>query len=818
MTLYGGFKDFNDVVWNVEIHNNNTGEINEFDVYLGETPVLLRTVSSGLFSPIKSRAMTIEVVLPKDQNEWFKNLYEPASRGTNVKLWTGTVENQDVYFRGYLTPCRYDQTFTYLDTVQLEAVDALSTCKDFKWNNTNKYENFLDIIISILKSAGYRGNLYVPRSYEYINQSAVQTDVLGLLYASSTNFLDDNEEHTPWTQYEVIEEIMKFLGWSMVPAGDDVWCIDYRAENSGDIVYTVYDINGVEDPTTYTSDEESTEIVVDDMAAGESKLSIDDIYNKIEVSDNLYKIDEIAPDIFEDNIHVSINEERGFDYQGQKWSKEKTSGWLFWKKTETKIMGYDYQTICRLDEDHTGWKHYFYKKSNQTAVDSYYDPTSTTQFNVSNINKWCNTSGCLIQHHAFREETGNNLPNSLEWEDLLTFFTVDDTCNVTLNNVNNWELPVLEYTTGEEIMFKPSSGTTWITLKGDILYQNNKGVDKDKDAFTIINYTVHHYATCPVNNLYSSKDDSMYFGVDREIDKNGHRPNNWGEGWECWKMKLQIDDKFWDGEKWVTYNEPVNDPNNDDAPTFYISYNNGPGNEPKSKEFLPSFDWASPVNTSDYKDKVGVDGYCIPIAWNDDDAPTKGLLKLTIYIPKLIPSRLGAAGVLLGTVIADKLHMNYKFDAESVPWTIFVKDFELGVVYTDTQAWWNSHDNTNNKDKVYIGYIDESYKNEFDGVECKLNTTVKDKPISRSYVTTQDTYLSTMKHVVGDEEKVQEFNIVDMYLDHNSERKVIFNRSMKNYFKPNKKFNKNQFDGTLMIDTQSYDVKNNNNAIKFIEF
>lgn len=807
MTLYGDFKDFNDVLWHVEITNTTPGE--PLNVHLGETPVMLSTTSRGLFTPIKSRSMTIEVAT----YGWFKDFYEPASRGTTVKLWKGTVENQDVYFRGYLTPCEYDQDFTYLDVVELEAVDAISTCKDFKWQNTNKYENFLDIIISILKSAGYRGNLYVPRSYEYINQSAVQTDVLGLLYASSTNFLDDNEEHTPWTQYEVIEEIMKFLGWSMVPDGDDVWCIDYRAENSGDIVYTVYDINEENDPVTFISDDESTEIVVEDMAEGESKLSIDDIYNKIEVSDNFYKIDEIAPDIYDSNIHISINEERGFDYQGQRWSKEKTSGWLWWKKTETKIMGYDYQTICRLDENKTGWKHYFYRKSNQIPLDSYYDdPANTpnelhTQFNVSNINKWCNTTGCLVQHHAFREETGNNLPNSLEWEDLLTFFTVDDTCSVNLNNLDNWELPVLEYTTGEEIMFKPSSGTTWITIKGDILYQNNKGTDKDKDAFTIINYTAHHYATCPVNNLYSSKKESMYFGVSREIDKKGNRPDGWGEGWECWKMKLQIGDKYWNGDEWTTTES-----------TFYISYNNGPGNEPKSKEFLPSFDWASPVDTSDYKDKVGVDGYCIPIHWNDSNAPTKGTLKLIIYIPKLIPTKLSLAGIELGTIISDKLHLNYKFDAESVPWTIFVKDFELGVVYTDTQKWWNSHNNTNNKDKVYVGYIDNTYKNEFDGLECKLNTTVKDKPISRSYVTTSDTYLSTMKHVVGDEEKTQEYNLVDMYLDHNSERKVIFNRSMQNYFRPNAKFNKNQFDGTLMIDTQSFDIRHNSNTIKFIEF
>jgi hypothetical protein len=59
MTLYGDFKDFNDVLWHVEIHNENEG--GDIDVHLSDTPVVLSTTSRGLFTPIKSRSMTIEV-------------------------------------------------------------------------------------------------------------------------------------------------------------------------------------------------------------------------------------------------------------------------------------------------------------------------------------------------------------------------------------------------------------------------------------------------------------------------------------------------------------------------------------------------------------------------------------------------------------------------------------------------------------------------------------------------------------------------------------------------------------------------------------
>lgn len=845
MTLYGEFTDVNNIKWYLEIFNSDGND--EKDVYLGETPVTINTSSSKLFDPIKSRSMTIEVF----SNEWFPELYEPAARGTSVKLYTGDIQNQNIFFRGYLTPCRYDQSFTYVDTIQLEAIDGISSCKDFKWVNTNKYEKFLDIIISILKSAGYRGNLYVPQSYIKINTDDITGDVLDKLYASSNNFIDDNEEHTPWTQYDVLYEIMNFLGWSMIPYGDDVWCVDYRAENQGITTYSCYDIQtGVEGQSV--DSQSVTSITIDDMGPGESKLSIDDVYNKIEVSDNLYKIDEIAPDIFDDKYHISINEEKNFPVDEKIWTKVDRANWfakVFAGKQDREYeTGYDYQTICRLNPA-SGWTHKFYHKKPVNGVlqevDSYYDYDESTQHVLSdttfngisknahpgqtlyNINKYVNTTCCLIQHHAYREATGNRLPTSIDWDNLLTFFILDDTCCNDIKYVNDvykWEVPVLEYETAEEIMFKPTTGTTWITIKGDLYYQNNKVATEDKSVYSIINYQEGVYATAPVDSGVDAKSDQQLFGIHRDISKDGIADTGYGDGFGCWKMKLQIGDKYWNGSAWV----------DDTDATFYIPYNNGPSFEKKSQEYIPNFDWASPVSNNSFKDKVGVDGYGIPIAWDDDFAPTKGKLKLSIYVPALIPpdmrQLLAATYNLITTLQDDWVLTNtllqwigggsVDFGCESVPWVMFCKDFELGVVYTDSRVWWDSHKNSN-KDKVYTGYIKETYKEELDGIEMKLNTATPDTPISRSYVTVEDTYLQSMKHVCGDIEKIQEYNVVDLYLDHHSERKVIYNRCMKNYFLPNKKFIKegeNGFEGTLMIDTQSFDVKNNYNTIKFIEF
>ena len=153
MTFYSDFSDLNGKRYEIEIYSDSgNGEVT---LTMRGNPVVITSTSDKLFAPIKSRAATIEIV----STQWYFDLYEPSSRGTSVKIYEYDEQAQyhqgKVIFRGYLTPCSYDQNFTYLDTITLEAVDAVSTAKDYKWINNGQYNSFFDIVIGILKSAGY---------------------------------------------------------------------------------------------------------------------------------------------------------------------------------------------------------------------------------------------------------------------------------------------------------------------------------------------------------------------------------------------------------------------------------------------------------------------------------------------------------------------------------------------------------------------------------------------------------------------------------------------------------------------------------------
>lgn len=795
MTFYGSFDNINGKTFNIEI-NTPTGN-EEIDLIMGETSCTLNTSSDKLFSPVKSRSLTVEIF----STQYYMDLYDPSARGTSVKLYD---EDNKVWFRGFLTPCVYDQDFTYADIIQLEAIDGLSTTKNYKWQDTGNYESFLDIILSILKPCNYRGNLYIPEAYNG-KDGALTSNITANLYAASTNFLDNNEEKTPWSEYDVLYEIMQFLGWSMVPDGDDVWCIDYRAENQGAVNYIAYDIQTgqLNNYDTVISPVNPTEIVLSDMAPGTSSIEIDDVFNKIEISDNLYEIKDLTPDIFDDGTHISITDEKGLGVDGSKWTNTETKTFLWWTTSQTtKITGYDYQTICRLNPN-SGWKHRYYRMSDLQELPNddglgYYDPDSTSIYTKGKINKYCNTHGCLIQHYAHRKEEGkNNIPSSLDWTDILTFFVTNDTTpNFNIFNVDKFELPVLEYSTGESIAWKPSTGKSWITIKGDLYYQWNgtKYGDKNKSTLNIVNTKEKFYSTSPVDKSVDI-DECKYIGLYRTPSSE-----DYALGFNCWKMKLQIGDKYWNGTNWTT----------DSNATFYIQYNNNPDGE--KDEFVSGYAWMSTVNTATYKDKVGVDAYCIPIDANDSNAPSTGTMNLTIYTPSLCPPEL--LNVFKAYYPSAYLDVSWM----DLPPVVYCKDFELGYVYTDNSVWWNNHEDNNNEDKVYIGYINDNYVKTLDNIEFKLNTSLPEKPISRSFVSTSSGFLKNLKHIASNEYKVQEYNVIDMYLDHYSERKVIYNQNMHGYYRPYEKFFKSQFDGTLMVDTQAYNFRDDNNNVKFIAY
>lgn len=794
------FSDKNGKVYSIQIHTGtNTVEV---PVTMSGSPCIINVVSDGLFSPIKSRQCTLEIV----SDRYYMDLYQTSSRG--AKCTIKDESNNSIIFFGYLSNNVYNQDYTYLDTIQIEVREAISTLQDYRFTTEStfpKYQSMSSIVIDMIKECGYTGTVYFPNAYNLLNDKPVN-DILSQLYVSEANFFDDTEEHKPWTKYEVLEEIMKFMNWSLCPYGNDIYIVDYRAlGNSNTVSYSEYSL------TDNTVSIESItkvpiELNISNIAPGTPDLTMDDVFNKIELSDNLYEIDEIAPDI-DDNVleDVIIPGGTTITLDESQWVKTTvTKHWLRADEVSTDVTGYEYQTV-QLFKPESGWTHHFYEKDllvevdNQGQYSNCYDRGSRTQYVSGPINKYINTIGCVLQHYAYRENNGpSNLPTSLDWTDYLTFFITDDTTGtITLTNTARFELPVLEYEVAEEVMWKPSSGTSWITIKGDLFYQYNgaKYGEKNKQKLNIINENSKYYTTAPVDKA-SEIDEQKYVSCYRDYDH--YKNTGYGTGFSAWKMKLQVGDKYWNGNGWVS-NES----------TFYLKYNNNPSN--REDEYFPAFSWASIVPNTDYTDKVGENCYAVPIRWNDNNAPTFGKLKLTVYVPRLIPEEIVS---LFTQVFRNDVQLDWK----NLPPVIYAKDFELNYIYTDTSKWYSAKKNENDSDVVYTNIINDSNTNEFDSLELKINTQLQDRPISRSYVCTANGYLKTMKHTNGDESKEQEKNCIDAYYWHHNQPKKIYSCNTHIEMKPNDIMTATAIDGRYLLDKYTWDVRNTNLNISLIEY
>lgn len=913
MSVYKGtFSDYDNHQYRVEIdtHLVPGSSSLDADIIMSDSPCIIASSSNGIFSPIKSRSCTLEIV----SNDYMQDMYTSKSRDIPVKVEKYTSTSQGniwkTIFKGYLTPAVYNQTYDYLNTISLEAVEAVSTTKDYKYSpisgNQPKYQKMLNIVMHILAQAGYTGQLYVPTTYTKVNTTSTD-HAAATLYISEGNFYDDDDQHTPWTQYEVLEEILKYYGWSLCPDGNNVYLIDYRVIGKSQDVY--FDVYNITSKTLSSSNVNMNEgirigdkwngVDLDILGPGQSTIEMDNVYNKIEISDNLYEIEEIAPDIFDDDTHISVTDEQGIGYNSGQWTRTTvTKHWLRPDETSTEVTGYEYQTMCRIKPT-TNWKHHFIDMSSINDYNSgtwdddnklwhgevinsngmnYHENAISSEY-ISGINGVVNTHGCLIQHYAYRKNTGSILPTSLDWSDYLTFFVANDYLSpyasgnnkgkVLYATLKRLEQPVLEYEIPEEVMFKPSSGTSWITIKGDLFYQYNdaKWGDKNKNTLNIINTNSHFYTTSPVDKA-SDIDEQVYltlkkvkngsstnyywttlspqtFGLINPYFQTGYTPSEtWQDGYQMWKFKVQIGNKFWNGNNWETYSN-TNDPNNVNAPTFYIPYWNAPDNDDDDRH-VPAFKWMSLKPNTTWTSKIGENCYAIPIRDNYTADPTFGKVKITVYTPLVYPKiafeildninsvgpdpyHVGSGGSTQYIDISSNIDKIKNPKWTDLPICIYAKDFEIGYVYTDTSAWYSQHkaNETTSNDIVYTAEISEDNVQTFDDLQLKVNTEHVDKPISRSYVTNSTKYVSSLMHstypsnydgqspFVG---QVQEYNLVDMYYEHYSTPKKIYNVTIRSFVNPYTKLTTTTLAGYYVLDSYTWDLRTGYNTIKIIQY
>lgn len=785
--------------------------------FSGEEPVVIKMSSDGLFAPIKSRSCTIKLVT---ETPYF-DMYSPKADGTRVLI--ERLEDSETLFKGYLTPCRYNQPYVNLDELELECVDSVSVLKNIKYDYMYSSPAIISVAILLRyilnEVGGYADKIYVaahlpnitklPMLYEYVNDE---------------NFFEDDDEHKAKTCYDVISQIMQFYGATLTIDGNNIWIIDNKITATAHTV-EYFDLNDKSiayyDNYVVFSGNIETIDVTKNIDKGtylgvSQNVEIDSVYNKVSVKDNIYDIDTIVESPLDDERKMNYIVYSGDDvYTYRKSSK---SNYFIYSKAFT----YD---------DTEKWSNKFYKYSDTILVVSGNVECSTYKFPVdyTGVNTDI-TAICALPIKTFSYDRNTTIPHKPEWKSYIAFYTQPyqwylkkGSAGYSYSNIIDkygsleryWDsklqfefiAPTLVYENKEELNYSPGDPfkTNYICFNGSVEY------DGDHTSYrTWFNDGTAQYSEFPYTEIDGNGDVNL---LTRSPSNEGYN-----QGWPYLRFKLQIGDKYWNGTSWVS------------GETDFI-INVHKEEVISADERFVLYNWNKMITNHSIDNKIGKECYAIPIKNADCIC---GKMKLTVYTP-FIPwdDQLKRSG------LTDKVTVEYK----KIPPVIYLKDFKVDFECVDDKVKWVELDEgeKNNDDVIYSNEIDTLNIEEFDEYELMINSLNKkyetDKPLARSYmlipfihINGGSQYLSFGKFqylvdgvIFGSSfygrYKRPEAILVEKFYDHYSTPKKIYNCEIRGWCKPYSKVTVSAIpDTAFIVDEQDFDVKTNQNTIKIIEY
>ena len=274
------------------------GSTQQEEILLGGSPFVTEMDDSDktIYTPAKYQTATIEIV-----SKGYKfDIYSPKAQGTKIEL----LKDNQIQWTGYATPNTYDQGFdSSLETIQIECIDGLSTLQYIKFLPTNKnVDSFINIIQYLIGKCN---------SYKYIyvsdNTTISSNPIMNDLYISKNNFFDQNEEkddkENAWTCQDVLEEICKYLGLTVIADKDSVYFLDYDAIKNGNNNYYKYSVGSTEGIKVEVKF--SKTISAEDYSESGSTITLGNVYNTVKVSADCNTFDSVLPDPYKTATNIT---------------------------------------------------------------------------------------------------------------------------------------------------------------------------------------------------------------------------------------------------------------------------------------------------------------------------------------------------------------------------------------------------------------------------------------------------------------------------------------------------------------------------------
>lgn len=445
MKYIGKFKDINEELYTIEIITNNDSSESQ-SIELADTPITVSMEGgSEIYKPIKYHSATINLI----QTQLNFDLYNKTAQGNKVILYD---KNSNIVFTGYLTPNIYNMEYTsYLETMELEATDALATLKYLEYKSIDENRtivSFASIIQNILNKCN---------AYSKFCISTNKDIDLNNLFISEENFFDESGD--AMKNDEVLEEICNFLNVSCLAYNDVVYFIDYDAIKNGINTYYEYSLSNINTKKTITL-QNTYNINKDDIACGDTNISLDDVYNKVTVQDSLYSFDSAVPDYFDNKYLYNKTSEDG-DFEA------------------FEVREANYVDKFKV------YSQYFYSKF---IEDYWYDPNTNERILHPSVVSYdvVNKHRCavLVRQYVYPVEEFTEEPNKLEFEDYIfcntkNLLSISDT-NRKYFTIKSENPDDKKYFLGGNNMYLVLTGSVNF-IRGDFLFIPPNGANQEDD-------------------------------------------------------------------------------------------------------------------------------------------------------------------------------------------------------------------------------------------------------------------------------------------------------------------------------------------------
>lgn len=753
LKYYCDFKDINEKPIRIEIYKRSEVAIIAESITLSSEPITIEYSADDIYKPLKQSCCSINVLT--------KNVLLDLYTGTLNDVMLKVIRNSTLFWMGYLTPNIYSSEFSDdYDLLTLEFIDCIAQLENSKFTSTgNTISSFYSVMVHILDiiDAGKSINkIYLHNSLS-IGSS---TDMLNGLHIQERNFFD--EEGEAQTNKEVMEDILSYLGMSLIQFEDKFLILDYEALKAGNYSFTVYDrVAGATNTTALPSDIRNVKAI--GIAESNATISLGDVYNKVSVIANTNQIDDTVPELFDDLTNQNTDANKYYE------------------------MVKDDYTYLSAYFNSSKWKAY------QPVAGSILDSAILDEVTASNVDSilW----GAFSQKND-SYKTADGEPSSINWEDAVTLAEPYYSGIGMLPLYTNPEFEALSYTK-DYIIFKNG----YIILNFNYMFNNSSCFD---DTYT------------DADIAYSNTKFSTGFNNTKFMCKLMIGDYYWnGERWADWNTEyLPVKDKYENslysiaelsGVKhyYYTYNnikaeitlEEYNKMRAQDR--FYLVHQNKEGD-------LIFNTWKPLTNQVSYKDNLvdSEDGVLIPL-------PNKvlyGSMVLKLYAPY----ELGK-------------YANYRTDGSGGKYNTYVRYChikDLKFLYTNNKNYKDIFSKQEyDPDILYSNVIDDANVAELDDITLKVNT-YSTNATSYSYVLTRSGtgYDFVDKITNRNENMKMEESIIQKYVEHYRQPRFIYTNTLNDKdIKPYTVIHEDTINKDMVVNAVTYNLANNTAIVTTVE-